>query len=68
MLRQTEIHHTSYLKEINISDNGYVFKNLISGQKYAVEVTAISTSGETKSSRIFNVSTEYYGNTKLKKN
>lgn len=54
----------SYSEEItSINNNGYVFENLLSGQKYVLNVTAISVTGQVKSSRISYISTEHYGST-----
>lgn len=67
MISQTYEQHESYSVEAKTNHNGYLFENLVSGQKYAVKVTAISTSGETKSSEVSYVSTEDHGNMKFKK-
>lgn len=62
MFNSTIIQQKSYSEEIKSkNNNGHIFENLISGQKYAINVTAISAIGQVKSSKISYISTEHYG-------
>jgi len=58
----TDIQQLSYLEEVkSIVHSGYVFENLLSGEKYGVQVTAISAMGQAKASTISYIYTEPYG-------
>jgi len=52
----------SYSEEVRSNNNnGYTFENLLSGEKYAVQVTAIWATGQAKPSKISYIYTEPYG-------
>ncbi|KAL4119661.1 hypothetical protein QTP88_012455 [Uroleucon formosanum] len=64
MMNTQQLH---YSEEVIFNDNhGYVFKNLLYGEKYAVQVTAISATGRAKASEISYVYTEPYGFVQVK--
>jgi endothelial-specific receptor tyrosine kinase len=54
-------HTTNYLEVKSNNNHGYVFKNLLSGEKYAVQVTAMSATDQAKASKISYIYTEPYG-------
>ncbi|CAI6369742.1 unnamed protein product [Macrosiphum euphorbiae] len=57
----------SYSEEVKSNNNyGYVFENLLSGEKYAVQVTAISATGQATPSKISYIYTTPYGFVKIK--
>jgi len=52
----------SYSEEVKSNNNrGYVFENLLFGEKYEVQVTAISTTGQTIPSKMSYINTTPYG-------
>jgi len=56
------IQQQSYSEEVKSNNNyGYVFENLLSGEKYAVQVTAISAAGQATPSKISYIYTTPYG-------
>ncbi|CAI6363846.1 unnamed protein product [Macrosiphum euphorbiae] len=61
------IQQQSYSEEVKSNNNyGYVFENLLSGEKYAVQVTAISATGQATPSKISYIYTTPYGFVKIK--
>lgn len=64
MFNGINMQQKSYSEEIKSkNNNGYIFENLIPGQKFAINVTAISITGRVKLSKILYTSTEHYGST-----
>lgn len=62
MMVNTPLQQQGFSEEVISNDNhGYVFKNLLYGEKYAVQVTAISATGQAKASEISYIYTEPYG-------
>jgi len=61
MFDHTVTQQQSYSEEVKSNNNGYTFENLLSGEKYAVQVTAISATGEAKPSIISYIYTKPYG-------
>lgn len=59
-------HTTNYLEVKSNNNHGYVFKNLLSGEKYAVQVTAMSATDQAKASKISYIYTEPYGFVQIK--
>jgi len=52
----------SYSEEVKSNNNhGYIFENLLFGEKYAVQVTSISATGQTMPSKISYIYTAPYG-------
>jgi len=52
----------SYSEEVKSNNNnGYVFENLLFGEKYAVQVTAISATCQATPSKISYIYTKPYG-------
>ncbi|XP_060876579.1 uncharacterized protein LOC132949615 [Metopolophium dirhodum] len=57
----------SYSEEVKSNNNhGYVFENLLFGEKYEVEVTAISATGQAIPSKMSYINTTPYGFVKIK--
>ncbi|XP_029343331.1 uncharacterized protein LOC100159980 [Acyrthosiphon pisum] len=62
MMVNTPLQQQGFSEEVISNDNhGYVFENLLYGEKYAVQVTAISATGHAKASEISYIYTEPYG-------
>lgn len=62
MFNDTDVQQKSYSEEYKSNNNEYKFENLISGQKYAIEVTAISATGQKyQTSKTSYISTEVSG-------
>jgi len=58
----TDLHKLSYSEEIKSNNNnGYIFKNLLPGEKYAVQVTAITVTGLAIPLDLSYINTEPYG-------
>ncbi|KAL5235451.1 hypothetical protein ACI65C_002861 [Semiaphis heraclei] len=68
MFNNTATQQKSYSEEVrsNNDNNGYKFENLLSGEKYAVQVTAIWATGQAKPSKISYIYTEPYGFIQMK--
>jgi len=62
MFNNTATQQKSYSEEVKSNNNhGYIFENLLSGEKYAVQVTAIWATGQAKPSKTSYIYTESYG-------
>ncbi|CAI6376985.1 unnamed protein product [Macrosiphum euphorbiae] len=67
MMVNTPLQQQGFSEEVISNDNhGYVFENLLYGEKYSVQVTAISATGQAKSSEISYIYTEPYGSVQIK--
>jgi len=65
MFDDTDIQQKSYLEEVKFNNNNrFTFDNLLSGRKYAVQIKAISATGQTTASETLSISTRPYGNIK----
>ncbi|XP_027837642.2 uncharacterized protein LOC114120057 [Aphis gossypii] len=57
----------NYVEEVKSNNNqGYIFENLLPGERYAVQVTAITSSGQSNSSSLSYINTEPYGYIEIK--
>jgi len=63
MFNNTDTPQKSYSEEVrsNNNNNGYVFENLLSGEKYAVQVTVIWATGQAKPLKISYIYTKPNG-------
>jgi endothelial-specific receptor tyrosine kinase len=62
MYYNTDLKQLNYSEEVKSNNNhGYIFENLLSGEKYAVQVTAITATGHAKPSMLSYIYTEPNG-------
>jgi hypothetical protein len=62
IFKNPPIQQQNYLEEVKSNSNhGYIFENLLSGEKYAVQVTAITATGHAKPSMLSYIYTEPNG-------
>ncbi|XP_060851896.1 uncharacterized protein LOC132930188 isoform X2 [Rhopalosiphum padi] len=67
MYYNTDLKQLNYSEEVKSNNNhGYIFENLLSGEKYAVQVTAITATGQAEPSMLSYIYTEPYGQIQIK--
>ncbi|KAL5235450.1 hypothetical protein ACI65C_002860 [Semiaphis heraclei] len=67
MFNNTDTQQKSYSEEVKSkSNNGYIFENLLSGEKYAVQVTAIWATAQVEPSKISYIYTKPNGINQIK--